>query len=131
MNLKILTLTYLLSFAGIVVLANSGSELSFIIFSKIKVIPFYDKILHVLLLGGMTYLFNSAFNFPKIQIGNFAFLLWTLLIGIGITIEEFSQIFNPYRNFEIPDLICNYAGILMGNMVFNHTTSIKSRFNFE
>lgn len=115
MKLKILTLTYLLSFAGIVALASSGSELSFIVFSKLQVIPFYDKILHFLLLGGMTYLFNSAFDCPKIRIGNFAILLWTLVIGIGITAEEISQIYIPYRNFEIPDLICNYAGILTGS----------------
>ena len=117
MKLKVLTLLYLLSFIGIVFLASSGSPLSFVIYAKLKCIPFYDKILHFFLLGGMTFLVNTSFSTKKINIGRFAVLLGTLIIGTIITFEEFSQIFLPHRNFEIMDLICDYAGILAGSFI--------------
>jgi VanZ family protein len=65
----------------------------------------------------MTFLVNTSFSTKKINIGRFAVLLGTLIIGTIITFEEFSQIFLPHRNFEIMDLICNYAGILAGSFI--------------
>lgn len=117
MKLRILTFAYLFAFCGIIYLASSGSTISFVIYDKVKIIPFYDKILHFILLGTMTYLVNTSFHSKRIKIGRYAVLLGSLIIGLAITFEEFSQLFLPHRNFEIMDLICNYAGIFTGTML--------------
>ncbi|RMG88674.1 MAG: hypothetical protein D6714_00295 [Bacteroidetes bacterium] len=117
MTLRILTLTYLSLFISVVFLASSGSALSFFILDKLHVIPFYDKILHLGLLSGLTWLLNTSFPSRRYRLGGVILFGTSILLAIAMTCEEFSQIFIPWRNFEMMDLICNYAGILTGNFL--------------
>ena len=45
------------------------------------------------------------------------YLLGSLLVACLITFEECTQAFIPARNFEIMDLVCNYAGIYAGGLL--------------
>lgn len=114
MKLKTLAVIYFLGFLAILVFANSGNAYCLMIFNTLEGIPFSDKVIHFLLLGGLSLLTNLSLSTKKISIGQFTFLVGSLFIAVGITLEECSQLLIAHRHFEIMDLLCNYAGILVG-----------------
>ncbi len=114
MHLKAITLIYILGFIAILIFADSGTPFCISIFDAMENIPFVDKVLHFLLLGILSLLTNLSFSTKRVSIGYFTFLLGSLIVTVAITLEECSQLFIPHRHFEIMDLLCNYAGILVG-----------------
>lgn len=93
------------------------------IFSFVQVVPFGDKILHFLILGTLTFLACWARHggSKRQQLhASQARPIWPipLLIGVIITIEEFSQIFIPARAFDLGDLFANMSGIVAGWTLF-------------
>lgn len=83
----------------------------------ISSIPLGDKSLHFLLLTLLTFLLNSSLRQRKVNLQGYQLLTGSLLIAAGITLEECSQAFIPTRNFELMDMLCNYAGIYAGGLL--------------
>lgn len=76
-------------------------------------VPYLDKILHFLLIGGMTYVgaFGLIETFPD-RNPNWLILFVVVTLGFVFTLEELSQ--GPIRGRDASwsDLGANYAGIL-------------------
>ena len=110
-KIKILTGIYLLIVAGIIVVADIKST-SYLL-SFVGNIPYGDKIGHFVLFGVLAFLVNFAFGMRNLSFGRFEYLLGSLIVIIGITVEELTQIFMRGRTFSWLDLFCGYAGILV------------------
>ncbi|MFT5617764.1 MAG: VanZ family protein [Arenicella sp.] len=82
----------------------------------LNILPFqqftqqYDKLLHFLLFGGVSWLgfraFPKQYNFQSFLIPAFPF--WMTLFSIA---EELFQQFYPHRTFSFLDLLANFCGI--------------------
>jgi polysaccharide biosynthesis protein VpsQ len=81
------------------------------IFAWIERHPGSDKVAHFLLLGTLAFSLNCALQGRRARIGPCVLLLGGVLVGVGITVEEFSQLWIPGRTFDWRDLAANYAGI--------------------
>ena len=109
MLLRGLTTLLIILLIVLITIANTGNG-QFLL-TILNTIPHGDKWLHLFLMGTLTAALNLSFNFRKTDIGKKSILTGTLIMACLITLEEFSQAFIPYRNFEILDLVCNYAGV--------------------
>lgn len=107
--IKLLTSFFTGFLIFIIAWADSGN--AFAVIQTMMKVPFADKIMHFLLLGTLAFLGNLSMDCRKIRVFGYNFLSCSLLIAIVISAEEFSQAFIPHRNFEILDLVSNYAGI--------------------
>ncbi len=80
-------------------------------------IPFGDKSLHFTLLAAFSFLLNGSLGNRRINISGKKILLGSLLAAAVMTLEECSQAFIPSRNFDVRDMLCNYAGIFAGSVL--------------
>ncbi|MEO1373013.1 MAG: VanZ family protein [Cyanobacteria bacterium J06635_10] len=113
------------------ILAISLSAYLKIIPNEIKQFPYYDTILHFLLMGFSAFLGHLAFNKRQISILNFSLPLVPILISFFVFIEECLQMFSPHRNFDLVDLAANFCGIvvftlLAGRVKINRSEENKS-----
>jgi hypothetical protein len=83
-----------------------------IIPNEIKQFPYYDTILHFLLMGFSAFLGHLAFNKRKINILNLSLPLVPIVISFFVLIEECLQIFSPHRSFDLVDLAADFCGIV-------------------
>lgn len=90
---------------------NLGLEIKFLIAS----VPFADKAIHFSMTVTLSLLLCRSTQQRCLNLFGQAVLFSSLALGIGFTLEEFSQAFIPSRNFEIMDMVCNYAGIYSGS----------------
>jgi VanZ family protein len=75
-------------------------------------IPYGDKIMHFLLIGGLAFMVNFSLKCAMWHIGGWSILKGSMIVAILITLEEISQYFLPNRSFDLIDLTANYAGII-------------------
>lgn len=109
MKSRIVTVLYLALLAGIVVLADSHQRHG--LFDAVRSIPGGDKLGHFLLMGVLTLRRNESLNCRTLRVCGRALLLGSLVAFAAVTLEEFSQIFVPYRTFDPVDLFFDYGGI--------------------
>lgn len=83
----------------------------------VQSIPYGDKLIHFILIGTLAYVVNFLMNFRRFSLWNRKWLLGTTLIFIIMTIEEFTQMFIPNRDFELLDLSANYLGIFTATLI--------------
>lgn len=95
------------------ILAISISAYLKIIPNEIKQFPYYDTILHFLLMGFSAFLGHLAFNKRKINILNFSLPLVPIIISFFVLIEECLQMFSPNRSFDLVDLAADFCGIVL------------------
>ena len=95
------------------ILAISLSAYLKIIPNEIKQFPYYDTILHFLLMGFSAFLGHLAFNKRKTNILNFSLPLVPIVISFFVLIEECLQMFSPHRSFDLVDLAANFCGIVV------------------
>ncbi|MEK7989873.1 MAG: VanZ family protein, partial [Thiotrichaceae bacterium] len=109
MNTRV-TVLYGLLILTIIMLANFGmlSPIS----SQLHKIPYSDKIIHFLLIGGLAFMVNYSLQCRAWHIGTWPILKGSVFVAIVITLEEFSQYFQVNRSFDLIDLAANYAGII-------------------
>ncbi|MCC6726721.1 MAG: VanZ family protein [Saprospiraceae bacterium] len=117
MQFKILTAIAISTF--LTVITNVGLETHAGLFIKevIASIPYCDKVVHFSMMITMSFLLYHAMNQRQVNILGHSLLFSSLLLAIGISLEELSQAFIPSRNFEIMDMVCNYAGIYLGSLL--------------
>jgi polysaccharide biosynthesis protein VpsQ len=107
---------FFLFVAGIIVGSDLGRLRSITIW--VGNLPFGDKLGHFILIGFLTFLLNYALNGRMIKIGRLRVLMGCAIVGVGITLEEFSQIWLPLRTFDLVDLSANYLGIALAGLVW-------------
>ena len=110
-KIKIITVVYFLILVGIVVLADSRGTQFFL---KLNFgIPYFDKVGHFVLMGGLSFLVNLALRAKTVSIWKIQYLLGSLIVLLIVTIEEFSQMFISGRAFDWGDLVADYLGIFI------------------
>ncbi len=96
-----------------IILSISISAYLKIIPNEIKQFPYYDTILHFVLMGFSAFLGHLAFNKRKINIFNFSVPLVPIVISFFVFIEECLQMFSPNRSFDLVDLAADFCGIVL------------------
>jgi polysaccharide biosynthesis protein VpsQ len=114
---------FLLFVIGIIAANNLGLLKEF--FNWVASMPFGDKLGHFGLMGILTFLLNNALNGRMVQIGQVKVLFGCAIVGIAITVEEFSQIWIPSRSFDLVDLAANYLGIGFAGLPWLRKTNIS------
>ena len=99
-------------YIGIIVSISISAYLK-IIPTEIKQFPYFDTILHFLLMGFSAFLGHLAFNKRKIIILNFSLPLVPIIISVFVLIEECLQKFSPNRSFDLVDLAADFCGIVL------------------
>ncbi len=96
-----------------IILSISISAYLKIIPNEIKQFPYYDTILHFLLMGFSAFLGHLAFKKRKINILNFPLPLVPIIISFFVLVEECLQMFSPNRSFDLVDLAADFCGIVL------------------
>ena len=99
-------------YIGIIISISISAYLK-IIPNEIKQFPYYDTILHFILMGFSAFLGHLAFNKRKINILNFSLPLVPIIISVFVLIEECLQKFSPNRSFDLVDLAADFCGIVL------------------
>ncbi|WP_193196608.1 VanZ family protein [Nostoc sp. MG11] len=81
--------------------------------SELSQFPYYDTILHFLLLGIAAYLSHLALNKRKVQFLNISLPLAPLIVVFFCIIDETIQLFTPHRSFDLVDLAADLCGIVL------------------
>mgnify|MGYP001800182523 FL=1 len=84
-----------------------------IIPNEIQRFPYFDTIMHFLLMGFSAFLGHLAFNKRKINILNFSLPLVPIIISFFVLVEECLQRFSPNRSFDLLDLAAYFCGIVL------------------
>ena len=82
------------------------------VYRFIEVYPGSDKVGHFVLIGGMAGLLNLSLGLRSVRVLGWAWLLGGVIVGVACTLEEISQIWIPWRTFDLLDLAGDYAGIV-------------------
>lgn len=97
----------------IIIHANLGLDNPFIQF--VHQIPGGDKIGHVCVFAGLTFLLNHALSYTSFKL--FKLDLWTgsMLILCFALAEEFTQLFFATRTFDLLDILSDLVGISLAS----------------
>lgn len=110
-----LAFLYFTAIALIVFLADRGD--SQYLFAWIRAISGADKVGHFFLIGGFAFVVNYSLSCRTICFGTRPVLLGTCIVAVLTILEECSQLFIPYRTFDLLDLACDFLGIcLLGGL---------------
>ena len=105
----IITLLFITFIVYIIYAANVGQDILF--FKLIEYVPMGDKFAHITLVGTLAFLLNLMLSARTFKIRKTELLLGSCIVFGIMTVEEFSQIYIPTRNFDLVDLMANYLGI--------------------
>ncbi|MFN6562159.1 MAG: VanZ family protein [Nostoc sp. ChiSLP01] len=75
--------------------------------------PYFDTIMHFLLLGIAAYLGHLALNKRKIEIFNISLPLTPFIVIFFCILDEILQLFSPYRSFDLVDLAADLCGVIL------------------
>ena len=114
---------YVFFLIGIVVLADLGA--GGWVFSATALIPFGDKVCHLILMGIFSFLLNSAIRCQRISLVGIRFLVGSLIVCVVVLVEEISQFWVASRNVEAYDLLFDFVGIYL----FGLLASLNLRMN--
>ncbi|MUG96250.1 VanZ family protein [Scytonema sp. UIC 10036] len=110
-----------------------GILLSICISAYIKIIPneiaqfpYYDTIMHFLLIGMAAYLGDLALEKRKVKIWIFLVPMAPLLVSLFTVSEEFLQKLTPHRSFDLVDLAADFGGIVLFSWLAEMTQVKKS-----
>lgn len=97
----------------VILIAISISAYLGILPTKISTIPYYDKILHFILVGSASYLGHKALGKQMISFSflPFALPLAPVIISILAGMDESLQALSPVRSCSLLDMSANLLGI--------------------
>ncbi|MBD2680056.1 MULTISPECIES: VanZ family protein [Nostoc] len=75
--------------------------------------PYFDTIMHFLLLGIAAYLGHLALNKRKVEIFNISLPLTPFIVIFFCIIDEILQLFSPHRSFDLVDLVADLCGVIL------------------
>lgn len=108
---RVLAVSYVCFLLCIIMMANLGLLGPWV--AWLQRLPFGDKIGHFGLLGMASFCVNLALGCRTITLRDVSFLLGSVAVCVFITLEECSQLFLTHRGFDLGDMACNWAGILV------------------
>ena len=73
--------------------------------------PWGDKLGHLLIMGSLSFVVVLGFASRRQPLR--AAGLCVVVLLLAVTVDEVLQIWIPSRSFDLADLACNYAGILL------------------
>lgn len=93
------------------------------LFHTLQTIPQYDKILHYILIGILTYLSSAVFS-PLLQKRGVEYpqLILGLIIAAMISLEEISQAYFPSRSCSWLDAASGILGIITALTIYKIIT---------
>ncbi|BDM82230.1 hypothetical protein AM10699_50940 [Acaryochloris marina MBIC10699] len=94
--------------------------------SQLAIIPYYDKLGHVILYGLAAYLGHRLLHPFTLRLGRYRLPLWVLAFSGWTLAEEGAQFFAPTRSLDALDLVCSVLGILVGYWLARHQLSQHS-----
>lgn len=103
------TILYLAFLVLIIIFANTRSATW--VFAIAKMMPYGDKICHMILMGIFSYLLNSTLLCRETKFKNFKILSGSLIVYALVLTEEISQIFVASRSPDIYDALADIIGI--------------------
>ncbi|MBF2062947.1 MAG: VanZ family protein [Calothrix sp. C42_A2020_038] len=109
-----------------ILFAISMSAYLKVIPTEISQFPYYDTILHFLLLGLAAYLSHLAFNKRQLHIFGTAIPLMPFIVFLFCIIDEIIQKFTPHRSADIIDLIADVCGIIVFTILAEYTPIRKT-----
>ena len=109
---RIVLVVFVAFLAALVALADSGHGQQFFLLAR--KVPAGDKVGHFVLFGTLSFLVNLVLRAPEIRLWRITFLKGSAIVGIIVTLEEFSQLFFRSRSFDLGDLTADLLGIWLG-----------------
>ena len=91
--------------------------------------PGIDKVLHFILVGGLSWILIFAFNAKRLNLLGLSLYVGTILTVALVTLEECSQLLIATRRFELFDLLADYLGILVAEMLARRSSVSIRRSN--
>ena len=92
-------------------------------FARVRRIPGGDKLVHFVLMGGLSLLLNLSLRTRQLRLPVGRVLLGSLALYILVTIDELIQMFLTLRSFDLLDLASNYLGIyVFGRLAIRWST---------
>ncbi len=91
--------------------------------------PGIDKALHFILVGGLSWVLIFAFNAKRLNLLGSSLYAGTILTLALVTLEECSQLLIATRRFELLDLLADYLGILVAEMLARKSSVSIRRSN--
>ena len=120
----IFTILYLAFLILIIVFANA--RIATWVFAIAKMMPYGDKICHMILMGIFSYLLNSTLLCRKTEFKNLKILSGSLIVYSLVLTEEISQIFVASRSPDIYDALADIIGIYIFGILAN--INIKQKY---
>ncbi|MEO1236949.1 MAG: hypothetical protein AAFX76_09200 [Planctomycetota bacterium] len=77
------------------------------------IVPAGDKLAHLLLVGGTAWLVNVSLYGRRLQVGRLRPMTGSVVVGVLIGVEEFSQLWLSARTFSWGDMAMNLIGVLL------------------
>ncbi|SFV62992.1 hypothetical protein MNB_SV-12-1623 [hydrothermal vent metagenome] len=87
------------------------------IFSFLELIPYGDKVGHLLGMGVMALLLNYALRFKSYKFLGFNMQIGAIIVLTVVGIEELSQYWIPNRTCDIFDFIADMAGVTISSLI--------------
>lgn len=113
--MKYLAIVFGLFIISVIIAVDTGVGQAFL--GWIHSLPMGDKLGHFCLLGILTLLVSLSLKKAYWVYRGLLIPKAALIITVIITLEEFSQILIPYRNFDTADLLANYLGITVFGLI--------------
>lgn len=112
--MKLIAAIFFSLFCVILFMANTGQDQ---VIGEIRdLVPFGDKVGHVVIYGGLTLLVNYAFSFR--HFANKLLQQYGSLLVLGFSfLEECSQYFIVTRTFSMMDMLANVIGISLFTVI--------------
>ena len=93
----------------VIYLANTGQPSVF--FELVRLIPYGDKIGHIVLFGFLTLFANVATSFRGVRIGKVHCYWGAIVVMAFVAVEELSQALIPTRTLDVVDFTADLVGI--------------------
>lgn len=85
-------------------------------------IPNFDKVVHISLFGGFVFLwclFINTRNFSQSKNLKIFFVIFSVGIALGVSMEFVQKYFIPFRDFSLGDIIADMIGASIGYGICN------------
>ena len=114
-NIRLLQIAYCIFILLVVALADLGLMSWFREYASQY--PGIDKAIHFILVGFLSRILIFAFNAKQLNLLGSSLFVGTIVTFSLVTLEECSQLLIATRRFELWDLLADYLGILVAEML--------------
>jgi len=114
-NIRFLQILYCIFILLVVVLADLGLMSWFREYANQY--SGIDKAVHFILVGGLSWVLILVFDAKRLLFWGSSLFVGTIVTFSLVTLEECSQLLIATRRFELLDLLADYLGILVAEMM--------------